>query len=97
MSIEELERRIAAVEEQVAELVAERAGSQTLRALRFDTEEHRRATESLVHEVAELRLDLSVRDAADSVTDQGVSRCLSKMETLLVAIAGHLGVGGEQT
>ena len=93
MSIEELERRVAAIEEQVAELKAERSGaklddvSQMIRSLRFDSDEHRKATVGLRHEIIALRGDVGRQMAS-------VELRLSSVETLLVAIAGHLGVGG---
>lgn len=95
MSIEELERRVSAMEEQIAELRAERSGaklddvSQTIRSLRFDSDEHRKATVGLRHEIIGLRGDIGRQIG-------GVELRLGNVERLVIAIAGHLGVGGEQ-
>ncbi len=83
-----IEERLTAIEEEIARLKQERAGaklddvSQMLRSLRFDSDEHRKATTDLRHEIIGLRSDLERR--------------MGKVETLLVSIAAHLGVGGRE-
>jgi hypothetical protein len=82
-----IEERLTAIEEGIARLKHERAGaklddvSQMLRSLRFDSDEQRKATHELRHEIIGLRADFERR--------------VGRVETLLVAIAAHLGVGGE--